>query len=534
MLEGVPRDNRVLLCVKAALADPQLVDEYLVLISKKTGIPQFSVTLQTLEQAIEILKSSKVFWPKIRTMGIGLKGKGAVGSKPARRPRAASPSSSSSSSSDSDSSSSDSSSSGSVGGLDLGFSEDEAKEVPKRPVARPKTAKKKQQQVEQSSDDSSSSDSSSSESSSSSSESEQEEVSPRPQDERMESSPSSPKRVDEPKKSLDKKLADLAARRRAEQAAAAEETSASGKRKLRQPYNVGMKENVPDQPAKKPRNPPTVDIDTTRKVSVEPRPDATEAKQSTEKVSAEVPKQARKDVNPPQTGANPPQTGEPKHVTKEPRIDSPQPVVPPPTAKADWNTDFGRLVRQAIDNRKLCPFRTLGLGPTSSMAEVKKRWAKLCLLLHPDKAPGEWKTVPELVDANQAINEAKRAIEQRFQAVALVRPQRPSNHAQPFTLDKGTFGKRRVEIRWHPSPVTNPREKVERYLVFIIHGGDPRRRDQMFNAGSVKEGTDPFFVIVEDDQRFARFFAQSSLTVSILASNAAGNSDPLTVLVPLR
>jgi hypothetical protein len=167
------------------------------------------------------------------------------------------------------------------------------------------------------------------------------------------------------------------------------------------------------------------------------------------------------------------------------------------------------------------------------MAEVKKRWAKLCLLLHPDKAPAEWKAVPELVDANQAVNEAKKSIEQRFHAAALVRPQRPLPHSTPFTLDKGTFGKRRVEIRWTPSVVENAREKVEKYLVFIIHGG-AGRRDQMLNAGAVKEGTDPFFVLVEDDQRFARFFAAPQLTVSILASNAAGNSDPLTISIPLR
>jgi hypothetical protein len=168
------------------------------------------------------------------------------------------------------------------------------------------------------------------------------------------------------------------------------------------------------------------------------------------------------------------------------------------------------------------------------MADVKKRWAKLCLLLHPDKAPAEWKSVPELVDANQAVNEAKKTIEQRFQAVAMVRPPKPTMHAHPYTVDRGTFGKRRVEVRWNPSTTSSAKEKVERYLVFIIHGSDPRRRDQMLNAGSVKEGTDPFFVVVEDDQRFARFFTGTQIIISILARNAAGNSEPLTIAVPLK
>jgi hypothetical protein len=399
-----------------------------------------------------------------------------------------------------------------MGGLDLGFSEDEAREKPKpvrRPVARPKPQKKKQ--VRDSSSEESSSDSESSDSSSSKAESPPR-AQPENADIRMESeSPSSSSSEEETdsKKALKKKLAGLAARRRAEQSAAvAGEQPAGGKRKLRQPYqhaNVGMKENV---------SPPSKKVNTASEVP-KPKPveEMPEPKPAREIPKPEVPKA--------KTTADIP--------NPTPRVE-----VPVSAPAADWNTDFGRVVRQAIDNRKICPFRTLGLAPTSSMAEVKKRWAKLCLLLHPDKAPAEWKAVPELVDANQAINEAKRAIEQRVQAVALVRPQRPASHAQPFTLDKGTFGKRRVEIRWQPSPITNPREKVERYLVFIIHGGDPRRRDQMLNAGSVKEGTDPFFVIVEDDQRFARFFTGTSVTVSILASNAAGNSDPLTVMVPLR
>jgi hypothetical protein len=168
------------------------------------------------------------------------------------------------------------------------------------------------------------------------------------------------------------------------------------------------------------------------------------------------------------------------------------------------------------------------------MADVKKRWAKLCLLLHPDKAPAEWKAVPELIDANQAINEAKKLIEQRLQAVALVRPQKPGMHKEPFTLDRGNFGKRRVEIRWHPSPMESSRERVEKYFVYLLApNANKNRRDQMFNAGSVKEGTDPYFVIVEDDQRYTRFFHGGKVTVSIIAVNAAGNSEPLTIIVPL-
>jgi len=168
------------------------------------------------------------------------------------------------------------------------------------------------------------------------------------------------------------------------------------------------------------------------------------------------------------------------------------------------------------------------------MAEVKKRWAKLCLLLHPDKAPNEWKSVPELVDANQAINDAKKSIEQRLQATALCRPQRPTMHSNPFTVDRGNFGKRRIEIRWNPSQMTSSRERVEKYLVFLLQVGPSGRGNQMLNAGSVKEGTDPFFVLVEDDQRFAKFFNSTNVTVSVLATNGAGNSDPLTIVIPLR
>jgi hypothetical protein len=517
-LLGYPQQNKVLLCVKAALTEPKLVDEYITLISKKTGIPQFEVSLHDLEEALKILTNSEAFWQRARSMGIGSKLQ-AKKTRPLRR----SVSSSSSSSSDDSSSSSSSDSSSEGGGLELGFSDDEAKAQPAPPPASRKIAKKKavpQSEDESMRGDSSSSESSDSSSSSSSSSSAEDEAPPVKTNEKVtetntpgsesSSSSSEEEQQDNAKKQRKQKMAGLAARRRAEMAAEnpppakpdAAPEGAKAPRKLRQPYAYGggQKENI-------------------RANIPEVQP----------KVVDPPPKVARPMESPPASPAEP--------TTKKPRVEEAEPVAEPPAPApvADWNTDFGRLIRQAIDNRKICPFRTLGLGQSSSMAEVKKRWAKLCLLLHPDKAPAEWKTVPELVDANQAVNEAKRTIEQRFQAVALVRPQRPLSHPQPFTLDKGTFGKRRVEIRWQPSPVPSAREKVERYLVFIIHGNDPRRRDQMLNAGSVKEGTDPFFVIVEDDQRFARFFSNTNqITVSILASNAAGNSDPLTIVVPLR
>ena len=507
-LTGVPKENAVLLCVKAALANPQLVEEYIVLAAKKTGIPQFSVSLAHLEEALAILASSSVFWPKARSLGFG-----SEYGKPRARPirRQASSSSSDSSSSDSDDSSSSSSSDGGGGGLDLGFSEDEAAPEPAKPQTRIVQKRKPRKPVAKDSDDdmisapsegdaemqanksaSSSSDSSSSES-------------------------SSPGEAVSNKKVLKKKLAGLAAQRRAQQAAEAE----SAKRSTSAPKPAPQTSSEPapgpasaDPPSKPPRKlrQPYAFNGASAKENVRPPPSAN-------------------------TSPSSPAAAEP--AVKKPRVETahavPSPPAPQESPKAtDWSSDFGRLVRQAIDNRRMCPFRTLGLGAASTMAEVKKRWAKLCLLLHPDKAPAEWKSVPELVDANQAVNEAKKSIEQRFHAVALVRPQRPVAHATPFTMDKGTFGKRRIEVRWTPSPVENAREKVERYLVFIVHGQDPRRRDQMVNAGAVKEGTDPFFVIVEDDQRFARFFNSPQMTVSILASNAAGNSDPLTVLIPLR
>ena len=318
-------------------------------------------------------------------------------------------------------------------------------------------------------------------------------------------------------------MSGLVAKRRAEQAAAAKQAEGGGAnestpaqppakpaRKLRQPYVAPERRefNIPQNVAK-----PNI-----------PKPKQQENRS---------PKNAPKPTSPPpaEPAAKKPRMDEEKPSPVESPTASP-PATPPP---ADWTSDFGRLIRQAIDNRRTCPFRTLGLAPSTSMPEVKKRWAKLCLLLHPDKAPAEWKSVPELVDANQAVNEAKRSIEQRFQAVAMVRPPAPSAHPNPYTLDKGTFGKRRVELRWQPSMTSNSKEKVDRYLVFILHGSDPRRRDQMLNLGSVKEGTDPFFVIVEDDQRYARFFTgTSNLTFTVLASNAAGNSEPLTIVVPLR
>jgi flagellar biosynthesis GTPase FlhF len=500
------------------LEEPKLVDEYITLIQKNTGIPQFSVTLQDLQEAMKILTGSEIFWPKARNMGLGAKLNRGKKTRPQRQ---RSVSSSSSSSDDSDSSSStSSSSSGSEagGGLELGFSDDEAANKPApAPVRRRPVTKKKAKAK----NDSSESDSSDSESSAGTSSNGEDESMGEPEkkspergsaaEEKPSSSSSSSEEEAEDKKARKKKLAGLAARRRAEQAEQQNEQSTqqpkSAARKLRQPYAYqpsGQKENVhiPNPPPKVAR---PVD--------------------SPSKPSSPIDRSVKKPRIDP--------SSEPAEKPKETAVSPTEsPPVSPPLA--DWASDFGRLVRQAIDNRRICPFRTLGLGPSSSMAEVKKRWAKLCLLLHPDKAPVEWKAVPELVDANQAVNEAKKTIEQRFQAVALVRPQKPLNHSQPYTLDKGTFGKRRVEIRWQPSPVPSAREKVERYLVFIIHGNDPRRRDQMLNAGSVKEGTDPFFVIVEDDQRFARFFNSNQITVSILASNAAGNSDPLTVVVPLR
>jgi hypothetical protein len=520
-LDGLPRDNRVLLCVKAALTAPKLVDEYLALIRKRTGIPQFSVSLPDLEQVIMILKSSSVFWPRARAMGFGAEKARPQRGQQRRQTRLSQASSESSSSdSESSSSSSSSSSSGSVGfgGLDLGFSDDEnetknmesRKRIPRR---KKKTSTQTSDSDEDMKDVTDSSSSASDSSSNDESNAREDTRSPAPpaaapkvapsQSSSSSSSSSSDTEEDmkNGKKNLKKKLSGLAARRRAEQAATAspDGVKQQQKRKLRQPYayaNSGSKENL--QPSS----------------SNQASPEKTKAPK---KPRVELSREPSSDRSSP-----------------EPPAPSVEEMKPDSVPVADWNSDFGRVLRQAIDNRKICPFRTLGLPQTSSMADVKKRWAKLCLLLHPDKAPSEWKLVPELVDANQAVNEAKKAIEQRFQAVSLVRPQRPQSHPQPFTLDKGTFGKRRVEIRWTPSVVSNGRERVERYLVFIIQGGDARRRDQMLNAGSVKEGTDPFFVIVEDDQRFARFFNSTSITVSILATNAAGNSDPLTILVPLR
>ena len=514
-LRGVPSENKTLLLVKAAIADPKLIDEFLVLISKNTGIPQYEITVDDIKQAVSILASSD-FWSSVRSMGVGAKyNKVPRQSKP-RKIRPSTPESS-----DSDSSSS----SGSGGGLDLGFSEDEAQPSPPKPAAKKKIAKKKKpdsdvemaspgnhaassssDSSESSSSDSSSSDSDSSSSSSGSSSS----------DSSVESASAPEIKTTAGKEKRKKKQSGFVARRRAEQAEQAEprevptipkfapklsastpSSDQSSSSSSSSPTSSPM--SSPDQPSVSPDQPPA-----SRKVR--------------------RPANWHNENSPPSNTSKPPSPKKLRTETNVPSVSAPSSPVP------DWASDYGRLVRQAIDNRRVCPFRTLGLPLSSTMAEVKKRWAKLCLLLHPDKAPAEWKSVPELVDANQAINDAKKTIEQRMQATALSRPQKPSMHVNPFTVDRGNFGKRRIEIRWNPSQITSSRERVEKYIVFLLQQS-PRT---MVNAGSVREGTDPFFVLVEDDQRFAKFFQNQSVTVSVLANNGAGNSDPLTIVIPLK
>ena len=536
LLEGTTRKNRVVLCVKAALAEPKLLDEYLILVEKKTGIPQFDVSALDLERAVEILcASSEEFASKIRPK------KSKMPTKPPKATKVVSSDSSSSSDSSNESDSEG-------GGLDLGFSDDEA---------RP-----------------------SSSSSSSSSDDSEEEVNKKTR-----------------KTMMKKKLAGLAAARRLplkqkkplkpkppptvdptqskEEAGQDKDTEKIGETRSsseipKTDRSIGERNGPQSDTTMGERNGPQSDTtmgdrnvpqsdttmgdrnvpqtDTTMGERNVPQTDRTMGEGNVGSHSKEMGshfKEMERGRKLRQSGGSaenvkPSNLEDPnaKRVRVQVQVEAEGRGKGEGVVRTDWSSDFGRLIRQAIDNKRVCPFRTLGLAPGSSMSEVKKRWAKLCLLLHPDKAPMEWKSVPELVDANQAINEAKKSIEQKFQAVALSRPQRPAPHPVPYTLDKGTFGKRRVEVRWIPSPISNSREKVERYLVFLMHGQDLRRRDQMLSAGSVKEGTDPFFVIVEDDQRYAKFFNSNTnggqITVSILASNAAGNSDPLTIIVPLK
>lgn len=98
----------------------------------------------------------------------------------------------------------------------------------------------------------------------------------------------------------------------------------------------------------------------------------------------------------------------------------------------DLDCDFGKIIQQALYNTQ-CPFKTLGLDPRNTIitgiinyythilsiimivADVKKRWAKLILTLHPDKVPFNWKGDKSnimllLGEAVQKVNEAKKKV----------------------------------------------------------------------------------------------------------------------------
>ena len=212
----------------------------------------------------------------------------------------------------------------------------------------------------------------------------------------------------------------------------------------------------------------------------------------------------------------------------------PDPVKPTPapspspvqTQPMDWASDFGQIVKQALQNSSGCPFKTLGLPSScTSVAEVKKRWSKLILLLHPDKAPVEWRGNPELAEAAQAVNQARTAAEARISSAALIKPPPPVDAV--FSMAVSGFGGRVAELRWQPPKNCSVGQTIDKYLLFI------KRHPQLQSVGSVKAGADPWFVLSEDDVRHKHFFTASSLEVHIHSANAAGTSSALIVSVPL-
>ena len=193
---------------------------------------------------------------------------------------------------------------------------------------------------------------------------------------------------------------------------------------------------------------------------------------------------------------------------------------------ADWSSEFGQIVKQALtwrSDRFPCPFRALGLSATTSnLAEVKKRWSKLILLLHPDKSPQEWRGVKALSDAAQAVNEARAECERRLTASAISRPSRPEQ-GQCEVLDNN--GSRVVEIRWQPP---SDGHTVEKYTVLL-------RYPAIVTLASVNAGVYRWLAMSEVDPRYQQFFVSADrFLLHIHASNSAGLSEPLVVDVPLR
>ena len=192
----------------------------------------------------------------------------------------------------------------------------------------------------------------------------------------------------------------------------------------------------------------------------------------------------------------------------------------------DWASDFGQIVRQALQNRGGCPFKTLGLPSNcSSAAEVKKRWSKLILLLHPDKAPADWRGNADLAEAAQAVNQARTEAEARISSAALVKPPPPVDAT--YSMAVSGFGGRVAEVRWQPPRNCQPGQTIEKYVLFV------KRNHQLQSVGSVKAGADPWFVLSEDDVRHKHLFAAGHLEVHIHTANAAGTSSSLIVSVPL-
>ena len=184
-------------------------------------------------------------------------------------------------------------------------------------------------------------------------------------------------------------------------------------------------------------------------------------------------------------------------------------------------------MRQALlHSQHHCPFRTLGLPPNcTSSSEVKKRWSKLILLLHPDKAPLEWRSLPELAEAAQAVNSARTEAEAQVQLKTLIRPPPPEEGA--ISISFSGFGGRVAEVKWQPPSNRSASQSIEKYILFVK---TPR---QLIPAGTVRAGADPWFVLSEDDQRHKSYFSSPQLEVHIHTANAAGTSSALIVSISL-
>jgi DnaJ domain len=192
----------------------------------------------------------------------------------------------------------------------------------------------------------------------------------------------------------------------------------------------------------------------------------------------------------------------------------------PPSQVTDWFSDFGRIIKQAL--KPGSPYSKLGLDDSCDVSEVKKRWSKLILLLHPDKAPKEWRGVKELADATQAINDAKRECEKLSQSRSISKPGKPQSAS--FNFSTGTQNNRILEVRWSP-PATNC--VLDQYLVQCTYPSS-------MTIATVQATSDVWCALSDTDARFSRLFTYDRIVLNIYGKNPAGLGDPLIVDIPLN